>query len=154
MEAPIDNEINIMHGIARNNSYKESITNKSIKSMSNKKSNFKLQNSKLSSLQYFSSSFGSLKYKFNKYNVSIVAKPSVKHKNILCKKMDPIEWKQLSGVCKTSFAKEDGIVQFYIEITTRKLETVFKNHIAYIEYNKKITDLARLYRNKYLQIDF
>lgn len=47
-------------------------------------------------------------------------------KNIICKKIDPMELKLFSGVCEIYFAKEDGIVQFDIEITIRKLKTVFK----------------------------
>lgn len=54
------------------------------------------------------------------YNISIDAKRSVKLKDIVCKKIDPIEKNQLSGLYKMPFIKEDDTVQFYIGMTSRK----------------------------------
>lgn len=55
---------------------------------------------------------------------------------------------------KYLFTKDDGTMQFYLDMTIRKFKVRIKKHVSYIEYKKIIMALARLYSKERLQIDF
>lgn len=95
-----------------------------------------------------------LKYKLNKFNSHLIAKPSLKFKNIIRRKIDPIEPDQLSSVYEILFTKGDEILQYYKGMSNRKFKTRIKVNIEGIKYNKRTTSSARLHNIEPLQINF